>query len=159
MIKLIKRMSFLDVVIVAAVVFFAIGLYSRHINSSAHTSSAHECGAYISAELHALTPERASALLRDTTLSYTHGERLGVLDAESVSAVPASVWRVGADGKLYSLSSKSLYDLSFVIMAEGFFDEGGFFVGGKRHIAPNMTVNASTSCGEFELFITNIDVY
>ena len=157
--SLIKRLSFLDVVIIAAVVFFVIGLYSRHINSSEYTSSAHACGAYISAELHALTPERASALLRDPSLSYTHGDRLGVLDVESVSAVPASLWRVGADGKVYALSSKSLYDLSFVIKSEGFFDEGGFFVGGKRHIAPNMTVSASTSCGEFELFITNVDVY
>ncbi len=154
-----KRLSYLDYIIIASLLFFAVGLFSRYTLSQRHIASASDVEADIVFELHAVSEDTVRSLLSDTVLYNARGEYFGEIMLDSISATPAKIRRVGQNGRISAVESKTLYDVEAVAVTIGSKTEGGFFLGGVSYLAPNMTVSVRSDCGSFEIYITSIEVY
>lgn len=157
--KLLKRISYLDFVIIFALLFFAVGLYSRYNSSRLHRENASSVSADVVFEMHGVALEDAAALLSDTTLYTSHGEKFGELMIDSVSVRPSVLHITMPDGSISSLESKTLYDVEAVVLCRGAYTEGGFFLSGVTYIAPNMTMMVKSSVENFEIYLTNIEIF
>ena len=154
-----KRLSYLDYVIIASLVFFAIGLFSRYTHSKASLkdSSVHEADVVF--EMHSVGSDIIYSLYSDTTLYNERGERFGVLLTDTVSVNGAKIRQTTPNGSIIELPSRLLYDIEAVASVKGKKTDGGFFLNGNVYIAPNMVLTVKSSCGVFQIYITNIDVF
>ena len=153
------RLNYLDYIIIASLLFFAIGLYSRFTLRAEHEKNASSVTADVVFEIRAVSEETVMALLSDTTLYDERGELFGTVMVDSVSATPAVMHKVGADGTLKEVTSKSLYDVEAVAVCEGAQTEGGFFLRGTTYIAPNMILPLKSGCGSFNIYLTDIEIF
>ena len=153
------NLSFLDYFIIASLLFFAIGLFSRYTLRERHLANSGELDARVSFEIHAASEETSLSLTSDCELFTTHGEGFGTLLLSSVRVVPAKIRKTRQNGELFELESKTLYDIYGEVLCRGAKTEGGFFLSGVTYLAPNMHFSVKSAKGNFEIYITNIEIF
>ncbi len=154
-----KKLTFLDYVIIASLVFFAIGLFSRYTLREKFFETSLETKALVSFEIHAQSEDALLFFGEDTQFSTSHGEEFGILKKESLKSAPAKIRKVGKNGEIFELPSKTLFDIYGEIVCVGAKTEGGFFLSGVTYLAPNMHFSVKNGRGNFEIYITNIEIF
>ena len=154
-----RRLNYLDYIIIGSLLFFVIGLYSRYTMRAEFEKNGSSVTADVVFEIRAVSEETVMALLSDTTLYDEHGELFGTVMVDSVSATPAVMHKVGADGALKEVTSKSLSDVEAVAVCRGAPTDAGFFLRGTTYIAPNMILPLRSGCGSFNIYLTDIEVF
>lgn len=154
-----KRLSYLDLVIIALVLCFFLSLLSRYAMQKKRTDDASRFQAEISFEAHGISKELSDALLKDCNLLFTDGRPFGELSFESADIKRATVFHPDLDGNLIRAESNTLYDLFGVIRANGFVGEGGFLLYGEKYLAPNMSLTVKNSIAEVEIFIVDLKIF
>ena len=154
-----KRLSYLDYVIIALLACFVISLVSRYVKSEKNFSDSVETSAEISFELHGISAELAKAVQLEKKLYFSDGGELGNVMTDGLRIESAELFVTELDGRITKTRSASLYDLFGVISATGEQNEGGFFVNGAVYIAPNMSLNVKNALADLEIFIVNVDIF
>ena len=157
--KKLPRLNYLDYIIIASVLFFIVGLYSRYNLREQFEKNASDVTADVVFEIRAVSEETVMALLADTSLYDERGDLFGTVMTDSVSAKPAVMHKVGADGALKEVVSKSLYDVEAVALCQGAQTDSGFFLHGNTYIAPNMILPLKSGCGSFNVYLTSIEIF
>ncbi len=153
---ILKKLTYLDLVIIALILCFFLSLLSRYAIQKKRTEEATLDRAQISFELNGISQELADAFISESKLLFASGNELGELDLDSITILPAKVRFSDLDGNLITTESLTLFDLRGRILANGFLGEGGFFANGESYIAPNMTLSVKNSIAEAEIFIVDL---
>ncbi|MBE6695259.1 MAG: DUF4330 family protein [Ruminococcaceae bacterium] len=154
-----KRLSYLDYVIIALLACFVLSLFSRYVKAEKNFSDSVETNAEIYFEVHGASAELVKALQQERTLFFSDGADFGNIMTESLRSNSAELFVTELDGRITKTRSASLYDLFGVISVTGEQNEGGFFVNGAVYIAPNMTVKVKNALADLEIFIVNVDIF
>lgn len=154
--SVLKKASYLDLVIIALVLCFLLSLLSRYAMQKKRSEEAALSHARISFEIHGVPLELAEAISKEGKLLFTSGGELGELVSDSVSILPATVLFTDLDGNLIKTESQTKFDLFGTLYSVGFWGDGGFFANGESYIAPNMTLSVKNSIAEAEIFIVDL---
>ncbi len=151
-----KKGRYFDVLLVLTAIIGFLTLFARYYVSQADKASASETAA-VTIEISGLFEQSTDALsVGDTLILKSNGEALGYV---SEITVKPELRRFSApDGSVKYYESGDRYTVVCTAMCEGSFKDGGFFLDGKTHIAPNQTLSVSARKIECFAYVLSVDM-
>ena len=130
-----RRGRYFDVMLILVAIIGFSTLFLRYYVSQSRQSSSSDTGV-IKLEISGLLEESTDALaVGDTLILKTNGAVFGSIS--EIEVRPQMRRYSDKDGSVRYYESADRYTVRCTVLCKGSYTEGGFFLGGKTHIAPN----------------------